>query len=312
MKIIRYEKKYKTLWDDFINKSKNGTFLFYRNYMEYHSDRFKDYSLMFFIKNKLIAIMPANIKENVLISHGGLTYGGIISDYNMKTPVMLEIFKTLKNYLKKEGITEVLYKAIPHIYHLIPAEEDLYALFLNNAKRVRCDLSSTIFMKEMIHFSKSRKWSIKKSNSSGLEVRRTYEYETFMKIEKNLLKQKYGIKTTHTEEEMRLLANRFPENIKLFAAYLKNNMVAGVIIYESKNVAHTQYIAFTDEGKKLFAHDLILSFLIEDYYTEKKYFDFGISTENNGRYLNVGLDKYKESFGARAITYNFYKMDLTL
>jgi len=310
IKVYRYEPKYKSLWDRFVAEAKNGIFLFYRDYMEYHSDRFSDFSLLFYDDNRLAAVMSANIRDDLLFSHGGLTFGGVISDDKMKTPLMLEIFDALKEYLKAQGITKVVYKAIPYIYHDVPAEEDLYALFLHNAKLVRRDVSSTIFMKEKIAFSKGRKWAVKKSKSSGLGVRQSYDFKTFMSIEEDNLRGKYGVKPTHTAEEIQLLADRFPENIKLFAAYENEIMVAGVIIYENKNVAHTQYIASTDEGKGLFAGDLILDFLISEHYREKKYLDFGISTEKEGRFLNVGLITQKEEFGARAVVYDTYELDM--
>jgi len=306
--IVKYSNEKRNEWNKFLYESKNGLFLFDRDYMEYHSDRFTDFSIMFFDDNRLIAVMPANIKDNVLFSHGGLTFGGIISDQRMKTPMMLEIFDALKEYLKTRGIIKIVYNAIPHIYHTVPAEEDLYALFRHNASLIRRDVSSTIFMKERIAFSKGRKWCIKKSKKYGLEIRRSYDFKTFMTIEEALLGRKYGVKPTHTADEIQLLASKFPENIKLFTAHKDDSMVAGVIIYESKNVAHTQYIAASDEGKRVFAVDFILDFLINEYYAEKKYFDFGISTENNGQYLNVGLIGHKEGFGARAIVYDFYEI----
>lgn len=312
LKIVRYNGKHKLLWNEFIANSKNGVFLFYRDYMEYHSDRFTDFSLMFFDNNMLIAVMPANVKDDVLFSHSGLTFGGIVTDRKMKTPLMLEIFDALKEYLKAEGIRKIIYKAIPHIYHIHPAEEDLYALFRHNAKLIRRDVSSTIFMKEISPFDKKRRWGIKKSKNAKLELKRSYDFETFMVIEEENLREKYGIKPTHTADEIRLLANRFPENIKLFASYKDGEMVAGTIIYESnKKVAHAQYISASDKGKKLYALDGIFDYLINEYYRNKvEYFDFGISTEKEGRFLNVGLITQKEEFGARAVVYDTYEIEV--
>jgi len=309
IRVVRYEPKYKPFWDKFIANSKNGTFLFFRDYMEYHSDRFVDYSLMFFENGSLIAVMPANVKGDTLFSHGGLTYGGVISDHRMKTPKMLKIFDLLKEFLRQQGISKLIYKAVPHIYHIHPAEEDLYAIFRHDAKLIRRDVSSTIFMDEKIPFSKGRKWGIKKSKRSGLEFRRSYDFKTFMNIVKYNLEEKYGVKPTHTAEEISLLANRFPEFIKLYAAYKGDNMVAGVIIYESKNVAHAQYISANKEGKELYALDFLIENLI-NVYLHKKYFDFGISTEKEGRHLNEGLITFKEEFGARAVVYDTYEMEV--
>jgi len=310
LKIIKYEAGRKSAWDGFINNSKNGTFLFYRNYMEYHADRFIDSSLMFFDDcDKLIAVMPANLRDGVLFSHGGLTFGGIISDANMKVTLMLCAFDALKLYSKGQGIKKLIYKHIPHIYHCLPAEEDLYALFREGAKLVRRDVSSTLDMKERLPFSKGRKWALKQSRKHELRVERSYDFKTFMTIEEYVLRSKYNLKPIHTAAEIGMLADRFPENIKLFSTYKQNEMLAGVIIYESRTVAHAQYISTTDEGKRIGALDVILEFLINDYYTHKKYFDFGISTEDEGHYLNVGLIENKQSYGARAIVYDFYEID---
>lgn len=312
IEIVKFESSLKNQWDQFISNSKNGTFLFYRDYMEYHSDRFTDFSLMFFKKKRLIALLPASIKDNILTSHSGLTFGGIVSSREMRASYMLEIFDELIRYSKSKDIKKIIYKVIPNIYHQIPADEDLYALFLNNAELIRRDLSSTIQMDKNIKYNKGRKWSVKKSKDFGLEVKRSYDFNLFISLEEKILKTKYNVKPTHTSEEIEMLANRFPENIKLFGAFKEDKMLAGVIVYESNTVAHTQYIASTDEGKEYFAQDLILDYLIRDYYKdkEKRYFDFGISTEDNGRYINLGLAQYKEGFGASSVIYDFYKIDL--
>jgi hypothetical protein len=307
---VKYESSYKSLWDDFVSKSKNGSFLFYRDYMEYHSDRFLDSSLLFFEGDVLIAIMPANVSGAVLHSHEGLTFGGVISNNQMKIALMLDLFGCLMMYLRQNRIQTLVYKAIPHIYHVVAAEEDLYALFRYDAKVIRRDVSSAIFLDEPIPFVKGRKWSIKQGKKNELTIKRTNDFEAFMAIEEAVLKGKYGVKPTHTSSEIKSLAKRFPENIKLFAAYKDELLLAGLIIYEGKPVVHTQYMASSDIGKKMGAIELLLDSVITEYCRGKKYLDFGISTEKDGAYLNRGLAAYKEGFGARAITYDTYKVDV--
>lgn len=308
--IVAYGPEHKAQWNEFVASSKNGMFLFYRDYLEYHSDRFADASILFFDGDRLLAVMPASRDGDALRSHGGLTFGGILSDQRMKTPVMLTIFDVLLEHLKSQGVKKMVYKAIPHIYHDIPAEEDLYALFRHNARLIRRDVSSTIWMKDKVGFSTRRRRGLKKGLANGLTVDRSYDFRTFMTIEEEVLQYKYGVKPTHTTEEIECLAGRFPEHIQLFTASREATMVAGVIVYESDNVAHTQYIASSDEGKKLFAGDRLFDFLINEVFAEKKYFDFGISTEDQGRFLNIGLVTQKEEFGARATVYDTYEMDI--
>lgn len=305
-----YCKEHKSQWDQFVGASKNGVFLFYRDYMEYHSDRFNDYSLVFFDSGNIAAVLPANVKDGVLFTHGGLTFGGVVSGQRMRTLLMLQIFDILLLHLREAKINKIVYKTIPCIYHKVPAGEDLYALFRHNAKLTRRDVSSTIFLERKLPFTKERRWSINKSKKAGLRIERSYDFKTFIAIEKDVLRRKYNVKPTHTAEELQLLAERFPENIKLFAAFKDNVMVAGVIVYESENVAHTQYISSTDEGKKMCAIDSVLNFLITEYYMTKQYFDFGISTENEGRYLNGGLITQKEEFGASAVVYDTYELEV--
>jgi Acetyltransferase (GNAT) domain len=307
--IKTYDSSYKDIWDSFISTSKNGVFLFYRDYMEYHQDRFKDFSLMFFKKNKLIALLPANLVEDVLVTHEGLTFGGIISNKMMKTSIMLEIFDILIKFLKTKGIKKLIYKAIPHIYHKTLSEEDLYAIFINKGRLLRRDVSSAVFFEHKIDLTKGKQWNIKKSKDFGLTISRSYDFENFMKIEEETLK-KYDTKPVHTAQEICLLVNKFPDNIKLFTACKNDEILSGVLIYESFNVAHAQYIGSTDQGKKLYSMDLTIDYLINNYYKKKKYFDFGISTENNGYYLNEGLIASKERFGARAVVYDFYEIKI--
>jgi hypothetical protein len=310
IKIKTYGQEDGPIWDNFIAKSKNGTFLLFRDYMDYHADRFIDHSLMFYEDDSLIAVMPANIVKDQLISHGGLTYGGVISDSKMKVGRMIEVFEALHAHLHLLSVKKVIYKAIPHIYHTIPAEEDLYAIFINQGQLFRRDVSSAILLSEKPRFSKGRRWCIKKGKSNGLHVKRDYDFETFIEIETQQLMQKHNKRPVHTAAEMQRLAERFPQNIKLFAAYEGKTMLGGTIIYESKEVAHAQYIGATDRGKDEGALDVVLDFLINEYYRDKKFFDFGISTDREGHYLDQGLVANKESFGARTITYDFYQINI--
>ena len=278
--------------------------------MEYHSNKFKDNSLLFFKNGKVVGLFPANIENSKLHSHTGLTFGGIISSFDMTTALMLEIFENLVSYCKEHGIRKILYKAIPHIYHLVPAEEDLYALFRYNAKLKYRTVSSTIYLPRAIKYECNRKRVIKKAKKNGLRVKRSYDFSCFMKIVEKVLMDCHGAKPIHTAEEISLLAERFPDNIKLFSSFKNEVMLAGVIVYESANVARSQYGANSNEGKRVGAEDVIFDYLIRDYYKDKKYFDLGSSTEKFGQVLNYGLIHYKEGFGSRAVVYDCYQLSI--
>lgn len=308
--VVSYTSDQQKAWDSFVTSSKNGVFLFERNYMDYHADRFPDHSLMLFRDDRLVAVLPATEREGKLSSHAGLTFGGVVSDQNMKVGLMLDVFDSMLDHLRASGFKRLIYKAVPHIYHRIPAEEDLYALFRNHARLFRRDISCTIDTSHKLPLTKGRKYAAKLAQRNGLVVNRSLDFKTFMTIESDLLEAKYDATPVHTHQELELLAERFPENIKLFTAHRQDEMLAGVVIYENAQVAHTQYIGANEEGKRLGALDLIMSYLINEYYADKRYFDFGISTEDEGRRLNTGLIDNKQSYGARAVAYDFYEIDL--
>jgi len=311
MNLIKYENGYKNIWDQFVINSKNGHFFFQRDYMQYHNDRFEDHSLMFFDKkNKLLAILPANIKENVLYSHGGLTFGGFLVNSNMKVEIMLNIFEILQEYLKNINVSKVIYKCIPYIYHSLPSEEDKYALFVNDAKLIRRDVTSTIDLENRVKYQEQRKRAVKKANKFELEFEQSDDFFAYWKILEEALLLQHSTKPIHTVDEIINLAKLFPNNIKLFVAKKDENILAGTLIFENEKIIHTQYLANSIEGRVMGALDYVIDKLINDVYANKKYFDFGISNENAGKYLNIGLIAQKEGFGGRAVSHEFYELEI--
>ena len=276
--------------------------------MDYHSDRFEDHSLIFLRDNQLVALLPGNIDGDTLYSHGGLTYGGVLSGYKMTTSLMLSIFQELKQHCKEVGIQKIVYKSIPSIYHNAPANEDLYALFCCGAKLIGRNLSSCIFLPEKQRFNENRRESIRKAKNSQLVVKQSFDFEAFMDLVEQVMSERHDAKPVHSAAEMALLARHFPENIKLFASYKGDKMLAGCLMYESRNVAHGQYAANSLDGRCLGAQDVIIDYLVNEYYKNIKFFDFGISTLNLGQFLNFGLVAHKESFGASAVVYDFYEL----
>ena len=127
--IVRYTPDKAVEWNAFVAQSKNGTFLFDRGYMDYHADRFKDFSLMVYKDGNLYALLPANIKGDILTCHGGLTYGPLVMNRKCSAKGIQESFIVINLYLRASHVSRVIYKAIPWIYHQLPAEEDLYAKF---------------------------------------------------------------------------------------------------------------------------------------------------------------------------------------
>lgn len=309
--IARYTPGQEATWNQFVSHSKNGTFLFDRNYMDYHSDRFEDNSLMIYRRGKLYSLLPANKVGNVLYSHQGLTYGGMIMNDKVMVAESVDMFRLLNVYLEESGFEKVIYKPVPFIYHQHPAQEDLYALFrTTNAKIIGRNISSTIIQSDKMKFIESRKSGIRKALSNGITVRQSNDLSAFWEILDTNLKNKYGVAPVHTLSEIQLLQSRFPRNIKLYLAYKDDIALGGTLLYITKQVIHTQYISASIEGKELGVLDLLFDYLINCEYTNYPYFDFGQSTEQMGNVLNESLIFQKEGFGGRGMCYDIYKYDL--
>ena len=311
IEVKKYNLTFEQDWDKFIETSKNGHFMFYRAYVEYHADRFKDNSLIFTDKNsKFLAVLPANIKENILYSHQGLTFGGLVMSDKTTTDMVRDIFDVLIDYCHAEKIKKIIYKPIPYIYALTPSQEDLYVLFTKQATLIRRDVSSAINLSVPIKYSKGRKWSVNRARKESIQVIELCDFSDFWHLLEQVLKSHHGAVPTHSISEIQLLHKRFPTHIRLFVAMHRNEIIAGTVVYETKSVAHTQYIANSELGRSLCALDLIIDHLIRDVYKDKGFFDFGISTENNGSYLNLGLIAQKEGFGANAVVHDFYELNI--
>lgn len=311
MEIRRYRREDKELWNSFVSKARNATFLFDRNYMDYHADRFDDNSFMFYHKGKLKAVLPANVAGDTLYSHQGLTYGGLLLDKKATVEDVLECFDSLNSWLRENGISKVVYKALPWIYQQYPSEEDLYALTWKcKAQLISRDISSSIVVDNKLKFAESRKSGIRKALSLNIEVGESNDVDGFWHVLEDNLGNRYNAKPVHTASEMKLLMSRFPNNIKLYVAKMNGEIVGGTLIYVTPQVVHTQYISASVEGKKHGALDLLFDYIINKVYANCRYFDFGKSTEQGGAYLNEPLIFQKEGFGGRGVCYDWYQWEL--
>lgn len=307
--LIPYQSDIRLAWDDVVLSSKNGNFLHLRGYMDYHAHRFDEQSTVVLRKGRPVAVFPCNRQEEMLVSHSGLTYGGLIFGTDTHAGDVLNIFGILATHYKNQGVRTLLYKAIPHIFHRYPAEEDLYALFRFNARLVRRDISSVIALGNPIKLSDSRKNTIRKAEKNKVEFAELAELTRFYDLLSNVL-GKFGARPVHSLEEIELLRGRFPNNIRLFGAVSEGQLLAGALVYDFGAVVHTQYLASSEEGRKIGALDFLLSVLITNVFSSRCYFSFGISTERNGHFLNDGLIFQKEGFGGRGIVHDWYELEL--
>jgi len=296
-------------WDALVDRSRNGNLLHRRGYMDYHADRFVDRSLVVERGGEFVAVFPANVQDRAVTSHGGLTYAGLIASHALRAESTLALFEQIGKHYRALGVQRVIYKAVPHVFHAFPAEEDLYALHRLGARLARRDLSSVIALQEPYRFTPGRRRAVTRAKRAGIDVRTNADLASFHRLLSEVLRRHDAV-PTHSLAEMRLLQSRFPQHIVLHEACRDGALLAGVLIYDFGHVVHTQYLAASDEGRQLDALSLLLAQLIEHTYASRRHFSFGISTEQQGQVLNAGLIAQKEYFGARAVVHDIYEWPL--
>lgn len=309
--IVRYTADKAEEWNKFVAESKNGTFLFDRHYMDYHSDRFEDYSLMFYRDGGLYALLPANREDNILWSHRGLTYGGIIMNAESTAARIQQLFRELNDYLRADGFIKVIYKPVPHIFHRIPSEEDIYSLFsVCDAKLIDRSISSTLILQYPLKWHRDRRYGINKAKAHDVTVDESQDLKGFWEVLTFNLRNKYDSCPVHSLEEIELLHDRFPQQIRLFTASKDGKVLGGTVLYITSTVVHTQYISANLEGKQWRVIDALFDYLLHECDWQQRYFDFGTSNEEDGRILVEPLIYQKEGFGGRGICYDWYEWTL--
>ena len=325
LKVEPYDESKKDLWNQSLLEVRQSTFLFHRNFMDYHRDRFTDISLMVYdAHNRVIALFPANVSRSnprSVQSHGGLTYGGLLLTPQATAGIVNHLLSVIIEYYRLQGFDELLYKPIPHIYHTYPSDEDLYALFTHGAQIVSRSISSVIELQHPLPFSKLRKRKVNKAHRylQYSEIKNIDGVSPFWRLLADVLNKRHGTKPVHSLVELQYLVSAFPFQIRLFVAHHSEcpssteHPLAGCLLFVTDRVVHVQYIASSDEGCEVGALDGLFDYLIRlvvQTYPHISYFDFGISTENEGRYLNEGLIFQKEGFGGRAVCYDTYLLKL--
>ena len=302
-------------WDEFVlQKSMNGTFLQTRRFINYHDkDKFKDSSLMFYKGNSLVAVVLACIcvidDLAYFHSHRGTTFGGlIISQQIYSTSAVNEIMDLFENKVRELGCKACYVKQTPSIFQKINTDLLDYYFFqkgyheyteLNFYMRLN-DYKEDI----LARFSSSKRRDYRYSLKNDFAFRKLSTPEEIGEfydvLQLNL--RKLGLQSVHSYEDLLdLKYNRFSQNIEFYGVYLGQKMVAGSMIFIfAGNVFHTQYLSSDQEYLNLYPMDFLIYNLIKTAVEqEMNVFTFGICTEDQGRYLNLGLSRFKEGFGAK-------------
>lgn len=308
-KVRPYQASDADAWDIAVRRSRNGNFLHRRAYMDYHAHRFADCSLVVERSGEIVAVLPADRRDNAVTSHGGLTYAGLIATHDLRADSTLAVFDLIREHYRQAGVERLVYKPVPHIFHAYPAEEDLYALQRVGARLKRRDISSVVPLRQGAGFSDARQRAIRRARREGVELAVGNDLDAYHGLLRDVL-LRHDATPVHSAAELKLLASRFPAQIVLHEARREGELLAGVLVYDFGHTVHTQYIAASDEGRRVGALSLLLGELVGGVYADRTYFSFGISTEQGGAVLNSGLIAQKESFGARGVVHDFYEWAL--
>lgn len=310
--VRKYEKDDFEIWNKFVADAKNATFLFHRDFMEYHKERFEDFSLLIFYEEKLKAILPANKKENTVYSHQGLTYGGLLFLEKLNGEKIETILDEILFFLKENQVTTFHYKPIPSFYFTKGNNEMDFFLFKRNAISERKEMNLALNLQLPLHISKSKMKHFRRIENLDLDIVEETDFTPFWdEVLSPRLLEKFNAKPVHSKEEITLLQTKFPKHMRQFSVYQEDTIVAGITIFETNGVVKSQYGATSKKGEEVRALDFLFIHLILKFKREgKRFFDMGIVNEENEKGYHSGLLKQKEELGCSVYNQDFYKLTL--
>jgi hypothetical protein len=311
IRIEKYSNALRRSWSEVLSNAKNGILQFERDFIEYHGDRFVDASLLAFVDDRPVALLPAAINvDGVVTSHPGLTFGGFVLDRSLRSGTAFDIADAMFDFLRELGGKRCVMKLVPSALTTYPAEEIEYTLWRRGFKLCRRDLSSLLPLHDGIAFNSSKMQAFKKARNAGVEIG-VESVAVFHALLHEVLQEQHGVAPVHSCAELELLQSRFPEQIFCRVAKLGSAVVAGALVFDYGRVWHTQYLASNGLSRDVGGLDLVIHELAQEAKShDVDYLSFGTSTVEEGHAVNAGLLWQKESYGARSIVHDFYEGDL--
>ncbi|NPE27342.1 GNAT family N-acetyltransferase [Methanococcoides sp. SA1] len=316
----KFDKKDNDIWDGFVENSVNGTIFHTRKFLSYHpDDRFVDYSVEFYKKNKLFSVFPAvdfqfNDKRT-LLSHRGSSYGGFVYEEGISIREAYDLVEDLVSFAKQEKFEQIMMTLPPIIYERRLSNYIDFALIKNKFQYLKRDVSSIVRLEKTIEenvakFKQTNRTAFRKAEKLGVEIRQTEDYAEFYDILKHNLKIRHNVQPTHTLDELIKLKNMYPDKIRFFGAYVKNEMVAGVVMFDcNPEVTLAFYISHKESMQEFRGVNLLFYHIIKDSIEKGfQYLDFGIFTVNMEP--NFGLGRFKEGFGSSGVLRDSFILEL--
>ncbi|HHS13804.1 MAG TPA: GNAT family N-acetyltransferase [bacterium] len=306
--VLNYQEHHSRVWDQFVDKSGNGTIFHTRRFLNYHpGGRFQDHSLIFQNGSTLLAVIPAALteEEKCLHSHPGASYGGFVCRRNLSLQDAFHLTEALLDYGRTVKLKTIRMTLPPAIYHEQINNHAEFALIRRGFRYQKRELSSVVFLGGenfiLDGFKPEARTATRRAVKTGVQIKITHNFDAFYSILQNNLAMRHQVTPTHTLEELKKLYRLFPRRIMQFESSIHDRIIAGVTLFIcNRKVILAFYISHDTDYQRYRPVNLIF-YEIMKWGREHGYrfLDFGIFTVNGNP--NWGLAKFKESFGARGV-----------
>jgi hypothetical protein len=316
----KFDKSNNQQWDEFVNASVNGTMFHTRKFLSYHpDDRFVDVSIEFYKNNRRFAVFPAvdfNYNgKRTLLSHRGASYGGFVYEEGISIRQSFGLVDNLIKFAREEKFEQIMMTLPPIIYERRLSNYIDFALLKHGFHYLKREVSSIVRLENTIQenvakFKQTNRTAFRKAQKLGVDIRQSEDYEEFYSILKKNLKIRHNVQPTHTLDELIKLKNMYPEKIRLFGAYVKDEMVAGVVMFDcNAEVTLAFYISHKESMQEFRGVNLLFYHIIKDSIEKGfQYLDFGIFTVDMEP--NFGLGRFKEGFGSSGVLRDTFVLEL--
>jgi hypothetical protein len=287
------------LWDEFVRGSCNGHFLLERGYMDYHADRMEDASLMVFDGDRLLTLLPANRREDSLVSHDGLPFAGFVMGPRTLHQDMRSALKALSSYLLAHGFKRFVYRPTPVCYHRMPCQDDICLLHEMGAVCTKTKLSSGFAGPVPVLIgSETQRSVLKAARKLPCDFVECQDVALFWGHLERFLQARHGTRPVHTVEEMTLLRRRFPGQIRMFLAKAGEEIVGGVLVYLTARVMRMQY-SFRHRQDSTSVSRRLTLWLAAHPECSRPWIDLGTSLDPETGEIDTTLLRSKERTGGR-------------
>jgi len=311
MKIIEYQDKFRDEWEDFVEKSNNGTLFHTQQFLDYHPpERFENHHLIFEHRNRWTGILPAAAKmrdgKKILSSHPGASFGGFACAMDTGVKKAYRMVEMWIKWAKDHEYEGIEFTRVPIVYHRLPEAHTDFAACRLGGKFVKRELTAVLKLPSdkdtcFANFRAEARTSTRKAIKKGVEIDMDGDIPAFYRILESNLGARHNVTPTHTLEELLDLKKRFPEKVHQFNATLDGEEVAGVSVWQITDKALLAFYISHKQSAQTYRPLNLLFWKIFQWAIDRgfEWFDFGTYTLDMEP--NFGLARFKEGFGARGI-----------